>query len=305
MEVADIGTAKLAYRIFGNGGVNIVIEAALNSCSAEWWHIAEGLANRFTVLVYDRAGYGTSSVSQLKRTPQNIADELYQLILKVGITGKIVFIGHSQGGLYIQQFVRSYPELVKGIILVDPLSANDDKFMDLLSPGEYKKSGVNKLQALKMGAAITSIGLGFLLKPLLKKAPPFYYCKDFSEAAVKYMLSCLIKSKQYKTAVSEYLLSHMENEIKDLKVKGNFPEIPLILVTHNSKACVEEIMYYGNTTKELAEKIESIWQNIMKEYLYFSPKAKLMQAEKSSHYIHLTEFEIVESALDEALKSCE
>lgn len=80
-----------------------------------------------------------------------------------------------------------------------------------------------------------------------------------------------------------------------------FPEIPLILVTHDSKTAIDEIVYYCGTTSEVAEKVESIWQNIMKEYLSFSSKSRLIQAKKSSHYIHLTEPEIILSTLDEII----
>lgn len=303
MEMIDINSAKLAYKIFGSGKIDIVIETALNSCSAEWWHLAEKLANKYTILVYERAGYGLSFESKLKRSPKNISNELFQILKKLSTTEKIVLIGHSQGGLYVQQFARLYPQFVKGLVLIDPLSANDNDFKVRLSPEEYKKSGVDKLQTLKIAVILTRLELGFFFRPLLKKAPPFYYYNDFSKEATKYILTSLTTSKQYRTAIEEYLVSHQNEEIKDLKVKGDFPDIPLILITHNSKIVVDEIMYYGGTTKEEAEKVEMIWQNLMKECLEFSSKSRYIQAQRSSHYIHLTEFEIIESALDEMLGS--
>lgn len=301
MEMIDINSAKLAYKIFGRGKIDVVIETALNSCSAEWWHLAEKLANKHTVLVYERAGYGLSFESNLKRSPKNISDELFQILEELNSTEKIILIGHSQGGLYVQQFARLYPQFVKGLVLIDPLSANDNNFKALLSPEEYKKSGVDKLQSLKIAFILTKLKLGFFFIPLLKKAPPFYYYHDFSKDATKYILNSLTASKQYKTAIEEYIVSHQEEEIKDLKVKGDFPDIPLTLITHSSKIEVDEIIYYGGATKEEAEIVEMIWQNLMKEYLGFSSKSKYIQAQRSSHYIHLTEFEIIESALDEML----
>jgi pimeloyl-ACP methyl ester carboxylesterase len=113
-----------------------------------------------------------------------------------------VLIGHSQGGLYIQQFTRLYPDLVEGLILIDPLSANDNLFRKLLSPEDYRNSGVDKLPNFKNAHTITSFGLGFLLKPLLKKAPPFYYTGDFSKATEKYILSALSRPRQYRTAIA-------------------------------------------------------------------------------------------------------
>ncbi|WP_442944903.1 alpha/beta fold hydrolase [Oribacterium sp. C9] len=34
---------------------------------------------------------------------------------------KIIILAHSQGGLYAQQFARLYPNMIRGIVFVDPL----------------------------------------------------------------------------------------------------------------------------------------------------------------------------------------
>lgn len=74
INYCEISSAKIAYKIHGKGQFTVIIEPALGSCSAEWWHIAEKLSDRYKVLVYERAGYGKSSVSKLPRTPENIAN---------------------------------------------------------------------------------------------------------------------------------------------------------------------------------------------------------------------------------------
>lgn len=56
MEIHNIGSAWIAYRRFGSGKQTVVIDTALGSCSAEWWHIAECLGRHNRVLVYDRVG---------------------------------------------------------------------------------------------------------------------------------------------------------------------------------------------------------------------------------------------------------
>jgi pimeloyl-ACP methyl ester carboxylesterase len=62
MNICDIGTSKLAYQFAGEGDVTFVIDAALGTCSAEWRHIARALEEYGRVLVYDRAGYGQSTM---------------------------------------------------------------------------------------------------------------------------------------------------------------------------------------------------------------------------------------------------
>jgi pimeloyl-ACP methyl ester carboxylesterase len=303
LKTADIGSSKLSYRLFGeNKRSIIVIENALASCSAEWWHLAEVLSENAIVLTYDRAGYGKSTLSKLTRTPKNVAKELYDLLETLNLVDNITLVGHSQGGLYAQQFVRDYPNRVKTLILIDPLSANDSCFSALLTKEEFAQSGVDKTKALKIGVLACSIGLGLVLKPLLKKGVPFYYYNNFSKAAEDYILSSLTKAKHYKTALEEYRLAHVEDQIRELKEKNAFPDIPLTLITHSSKVLVEEIIYYGGAINEVAQKVEQIWQDIMKEYLSFSKMSKWIQAEKSGHFIHLSESKLVIDSICEILK---
>ena len=73
----------LACEIYGEGKVTLVIEMGLGAVMAEWQHLAKRLSQRHTVLLYQRAGYGESSVSALARTPGNIASELHQLLQQI------------------------------------------------------------------------------------------------------------------------------------------------------------------------------------------------------------------------------
>ncbi|MFC0186760.1 alpha/beta fold hydrolase [Fictibacillus aquaticus] len=303
MKVVQLESAEISYRIFGEAEVKVVIVPALGSCSAEWWHLAERFSKNknYSVLVYDRAGYGMSSPSSIKRTPRHVAEELAQLLSKLNVTHKVVLVGHSQGGLYIQQFARAYPHLVKGLVLVDPLSANDNIFKIKLTEELYKKSGVNKLKALRIGYWLTSFKLGTFFVPVLKKAPPFYYYNHFSKEAETYILKAFTKPMQYKTAIEEYHFSHDEEEIAHLKEKGNFPDIALKLITHTPRKAMEEIIYYGGTTEEEAQLIDEISQKLMKEYLTFSSKSELILAKNSSHYIHLTEPELIKKAIEDII----
>lgn len=298
IDYTVINGRKTACKIFGSGKINMVIEMGLGCCMGEWWHIAGALSQHDgCMLLYERAGINNSDCSSAQRAPAAIAQELKQLLDTVPHEDKMIIIAHSQGGLYAQQFARIYPEMVKGLVLLDPLSAGDNRFKQQLTPDEYKKSGVDKFKNLGLVYAMTKLHLGFIIKALLKSAPPFYYKKDFSQEARKYILNSLVKPASYKTAMEEYRLSHEESEIAGLKTREGFPNIPLVLITHSSAIYEQEIMEFGGTTKELAGKIESLWQAIMKDYLTFSDKTKFIEAKSSGHFIHLTEPALLEEGI--------
>ena len=284
MRYINTGEVRHAYQIFGCGKINLVIEIGLGATAGEWWHIAEMLSAKYTVLLYER-----NRSTATARTPQNTAKELHTLLTRLDCDEKITLIAHSQGGLYAQQFARLYPHMIKGLLLLDPLSANDNKYKTLLTPEEQKKSGFDKTSNLVIMNKLAKLHLGFFIKSVMKKAPPFYYYKDFSTDASDYILSSLTKSALYSSALEEYRLAHEEEIVEPLKKKYDFPNIPLVLITHTSKFSVDEIMEFGRTSEELATKVENIWQSLMKEYLTFSDKAKYMEAKNSGHYIHLTE----------------
>ena len=97
--IIQISSAQLACEIYGEGKVTLVIEMGLGAVMAEWRRLAKRLSERHTVLLYQRAGYGDSSVSALARTPGNIASELYQLLQQLPHEEKLTLLAHSQGGL--------------------------------------------------------------------------------------------------------------------------------------------------------------------------------------------------------------
>lgn len=50
--------------------------------------------------------------------------------------------------------------------------------------------------------------------------------------------------------------------------------------------------------EQTAEKVEYLWQDIMKKYLALSSDAEHMIAPNSGHYIHLTDFEVLKNTID-------
>lgn len=293
LDSKEIEGQNISYCIFGEGDIDLVIEMGLGAVAGEWWHIAERLSKQFTVLLYERGRNITKP-----RSPKNIAVELHTLLKKLPCKSKMILLAHSQGGLYAQQFARMYPDMVRGIVFVDPLSANDNTYKSVFSTAEeQKKSGFDKSENFVIMRKMASWHLGFVIKLIMRKAPPFYYYNQFSPEAKKYILNELTKVSLHDASLAEYRLAHEEKEICQLKAKENFPQISVVLITHGSEFETKEIMEFGQTTKDFAAKVEELWQSLMQEYLTFSEQSILLRANNSGHYIHLTDFEVVMQAL--------
>lgn len=298
LDSKEIEGQYISYCIFGEGDIDLVIEMGLGAVAGEWWHIAECLSKQFTVLLYERG----RNISKT-RSSKNIAVELHTLLRKLPCKSNIIFLAHSQGGLYAQQFARMYPDMVRGVVFVDPLSANDNTYKSVFPTAEeQKKSGFDKSENFVIMRKMASWHLGFVIKLIMRKAPPFYYYNQFSPEAKKYILNELTKVSLHDASLEEYRLAHEEKEICQLKAKGDFPQIPIVLITHGSEFEIKEIMEFGQTTKDFAAKVEELWQSLMQEYLTFTEQSILLRANNSGHYIHLTDFEVIMQALQWLMK---
>ncbi len=135
LDRKEIEGQNISYHIFGDGNINLVIEMGLGAVAGEWWHIADCLSKQFTVLLYERG----RNISK-PRSPKNIAVELHTLLQNLPCSSKVTLLAHSQGGLYAQQFARMYPDMVSGIVFVDPLSAKDklEKSREHAEQGKYR-----------------------------------------------------------------------------------------------------------------------------------------------------------------------
>lgn len=78
--------------------------------------------------------------------------------------------------------------------------------------------------------------------------------------------------------------------------KEDYPDIPIVLITHSSEEAIKENMEFGRNERSFATRVEELWQDIMKDYMDYSKNVTWIQAKKSTHYIHLIEPEIVISA---------
>lgn len=287
-----LSAAGHAYKVFGDGKIDLVIEMGLGATGGEWWHVAERLSANHTVLLYER-----SRDIATPRTPENIARELYALLNELGCEEKLTLVAHSQGGLYAQQFARLYPSSVKGVVLLDPLSARDGEYRTLLTPKEQKKSGFNKSSNLVIMEKLAKLHMGWLIKSVMRSAPPFYYYNGFSDDAREYILTEITKPQIYASALEEYRLAHDERYTAKLVDKGDFPDVPLALITHTPAFSIRETMEFGHTDEVFAKKVEDIWQSFMLDHLAFSRVSRHIQAQNSGHFIHLTEPERIDEAL--------
>ena len=127
----------------------------------------------------------------------------------------------------------------------------------------------------------------------MRTAPPFYYDSSFSPEETAYILDAVSRARTYETALAEYAAAHEPQNLEGLTEPSGFPSVPLVLVTHDSWIEEQEIRTFGGASEAEARKIEALWQMLMRGYLDLSPRSRWVRAPHSSHYIHLTDRDLV------------
>lgn len=84
-----------------------------------WQRVMPLLAAHVRVVAYDRAGLGGSAPASGLATIDRQIDDLASVITGLA-AGPCVLAGHSRGGILVQMLAFRRPDLVAGLVLVDP-----------------------------------------------------------------------------------------------------------------------------------------------------------------------------------------
>ena len=112
--------------------------------SASWSPVQSSIAEFARACAYGRAGEGYSSSVPPHQSMQAIAGDLRALPDAAGIEGPYVMVGHSLGGRLVRPFANTYPDVVVGMVLVDPgHEAFLTRAQETLTPDEWTQYTAN------------------------------------------------------------------------------------------------------------------------------------------------------------------
>lgn len=129
-KTIDLGTHKLRVVLADvESRYTIILEAGGGQSADAYQRIQDMLAQLTgaRVLSYDRSGFGRSELGPEKFNAVDEVAALKRLLEIQGFSGRFILVGLSYGGFLIQLFAARYPELVSGLVLIDPMNV---KFVD-------------------------------------------------------------------------------------------------------------------------------------------------------------------------------
>lgn len=124
-----ISAGNLEYQIAGSGQHTILLEAGGTAGLNDWDPVFSKMAKHAKVIRYSRIGNGKSSKIRKNYSSEQYADEAMELLTKLNIKQKVIYVAHSYGGYIARVFAARFPNNVAALYLIEPASEHDVDIM--------------------------------------------------------------------------------------------------------------------------------------------------------------------------------
>ncbi len=272
-ELIDVGGHRLHLLCMGEGSPTVVMEAGLSGWSADWSLVQPEVAKATRACAYDRAGYGWSEPGPGPRDSRQVATELHTLLAEAGVEGELILAGHSLGGVFVQYYAKTYPEQVRGVVLIDSVHPEQSARMSPEMRDQYE-GGLKRLTWLSR-----MLGPTGLLR--LAGQPVSQVTGKLPEEARAAARTVGFLSRGYR-AMDDEMAAFRQSQAEAAE-GGPLRGIPLAVI---SSQRVED---FPPGFKELG--VKDTWDALQAD---LSREAVIPQviAEDSGHYIHLDQPEL-------------
>lgn len=139
-QCAEVGSSRIHACEYPGQGPTLVLAAGAGQDSRTWNPLVGLLSEQAGVVTFDRPGFGQSPAVDGPRTPTAIARELRSVLEHFEVSGPVVLVGHSMGGVHVLRYADLYPEDVAGVVLLDtPPPGFEEERLTLLIDDEREQ----------------------------------------------------------------------------------------------------------------------------------------------------------------------
>jgi pimeloyl-ACP methyl ester carboxylesterase len=280
-----VGDVDLHADVRGSGPV-VLIDSGLGGSSIEWHRVAADLAGEFTVIRYDRPGFAWSPGSRCDRRALAAAGRLIDLLHVLALPGPAILVGHSLGGLHVRAAAALAPELVGGLVLVDP---SHEGMLDLV---EHSRAASVTGGVLRVAALSAPVGLGRLVGRALARLAGAERRQPLDAAGLRASrMSGLLTSRTVHglraLSAEHSALAGSLRQLSELTA-ANPCVLPLTVITAAAPA---------GSPRGVAARTEI--DRLHAQLVAASPRGRQVLAQRSGHLVPLDQPEIVTQSVRE------
>lgn len=119
----------------------ILFESGHGTPMGHWDKVLSGVSELAPLITYDRPGIGESQPDNEMPTIRNVSDKIIRILDHLEMEPPYLLVGHSLGGLYVRGFAVYYPEMLAGLVIIDPADFTEDK---ISRRAYYEEIGLGK-----------------------------------------------------------------------------------------------------------------------------------------------------------------
>jgi pimeloyl-ACP methyl ester carboxylesterase len=287
----DAGGHTLRMCVAGDRGPVVILESGLPG-GLGFQHV-RGPVSRFArAVAYSRAGVGDSQPGPLPRDANQIVRELHAALASADLPPPYVLVGQSMGGVYMRVFAATYPNEVRGIVLVDPARA--DSYESFEGVKEWFAANAPEQWPHIEGTcrAMPEGGSGLMATGAKRMEGILTAHPEPLRSALRREYWALVDSESER--LSPVLSSGAREEFKSfgascrqaVELRPRLPKVPIVLMVAGQQ---DE---YSEVTASLAPTMRTLAQDVKRwkiadaqRWVDATPGARLVVAHRSGHNI--------------------
>lgn len=261
----------------GAGPATVILDAgAAEPGSLAWAGVLPALLAQARLIAYDRAGVGASDPASPLSLDTEV-DDLAALVTEVA-DGPCVLVGQSWGGLLAQLAALRHPELVAGLVLVDPVHE------EILAEAPWS---VRLLMAAR-GAAVRLLRpLGLLPRVIRSSFRPFAERLSGDPRVQGLVLDAYAASYRSRSQVrmlagETQLSARSVPAIRRIRAAAALPDVPVTVLS---------------ATEGLPPRTRDRWTALQAGLVQAAPHGEHIVAAGTGHAIHQERPELVTAAV--------
>lgn len=201
-------------------GLPVLLIHGYGALIEHWRQVMRPIVRQHTLYALDLYGFGYSARPTLRPSKELWADQVADLVSQV-LPAPAVVVGHSMGGMVAAQFAHDYPQLLRGLVLVDSTGLAEPA----TSPTAMDHAFFNLARAPGVGEAIAGlVGNPWGVRQGLLSA---YYRKELVTAELIETFSAPLRQRG---GLSSYLAVTRAFEHFFLELQPGSINVPTLLI---------------------------------------------------------------------------